>query len=102
MLGKPNIEDRLVSLNIVHSSKATCALCNENLENIGHLFFSCNYSLKLWCSCLNKWKIDGVMTVEPRHAFESWLEEHLTENQRKKWCVCFLAWFGLCGKQGIR
>ena len=53
VLGKLNTKDRLISLNIIPASEGKCVLCGEHVESIGHLFFSCNYSWKLWCSCLN-------------------------------------------------
>ena len=91
LLGKLNTKDRLVNLNILPRSKANCVLCNEHMENIGHLFFSCNYSWKLWCSYFNKLKINWVILVDPRIAFESWLEVDLSRIHRKEWCVCFFS-----------
>ena len=89
--GSPNTKDRLVNLNILPTSEATCVLCNDHMESIGHLFFSCNYSWKLWCSCFNKLKIYWVIPIDPRIAFDSWIEVELVKSQRKEWCVCFFS-----------
>ena len=71
VLGKLNTKDRLVRMNIILVGEENCILCHNHLESVEHLFFSCNYSWKLWSSCLNKWNVNWVMPTDPRSALES-------------------------------
>ncbi|KAJ6358270.1 hypothetical protein OIU76_000047 [Salix suchowensis] len=38
-------------------SQQGCVLCNEHMENHNHLFFSCNYSAKVWGAIAGKARI---------------------------------------------
>ena len=91
VLGNLNTKDRLVRLNTLPSPDAVSVLCDDHVESIGHLFFSCNYSWKSWCSCLNWWKVEWVMPVEPWCAFESWIEVNFRKTYREKWSMCFFS-----------
>ena len=80
VLGKLNTKDRLANPNIITNGNVNCVLCNSHVESIDHLFFSCNYSWKLWCSYLNMFKVVWVMPSKARSAFESWNEVNLSKN----------------------
>ena len=50
--------------------------------------FSCKLAWEMWCSCLARWNIAWVMPIEPRSAFESWLDVNMNKKQKKQWRSC--------------
>ena len=58
ILGKLNMKDRILRLNIVSSLDVKYVLCNEHEESIEYLFFTCKYAWELWSSFLSKWEVD--------------------------------------------
>ena len=57
LLGRLNTNDRLYWLNILRSGNDRFVLCNAAEETISHLFFTCNFSWKVWCWCCESWGI---------------------------------------------
>ena len=54
LLGRLNPKkDRLIKLNVLDGSNDKCVLCNDHIEDISHLFFSCHFVWKTWCACIN-------------------------------------------------
>lgn len=53
-----------------------CALCNEDIESVGHLFFRCRIAYRIWME-IYKWLI--IVSVangdEFKHNIWGWLTE---------------------------
>lgn len=41
-----------------------CVLCENGIETVGHIYFSCTFSWITWCNWINEW---GLMCVFPAH-----------------------------------
>lgn len=50
MKGRVAVKEDLVKRNLVQRDATLCTLCNREAESVGHLFFSCLESWKVWCS----------------------------------------------------
>ena len=89
LLGRINTKDRLQRLSVLQNNDLRCVLCNSCDETIAHLFFTCDYTWRVWSFCCNWWGLTWVQSVYPRMNLESWSAVGLRGDQRKAWQVCF-------------
>ena len=83
LLGRINTKDRLQRLSVLQNNDLRCVLCNSCDETIAHLFFTCEYTWRVWSFCCNWWGVTWVQSVCPRMNFESWSVVGLKGDQRK-------------------
>ena len=83
MLGKLNTKGRLRKLNIIRDDYVMCPLCNCQQEMISHLFFACNHTWKIWCSCFSWWGYSWCYHNQPRQFLDQWLGIKLHGFQKK-------------------
>ena len=85
LLGRLNTNDRLSRLDIINNFDVKCVLCNDLPEEVDHLFFTCQFTWRIWSACCEKWGLKWVMPNDPRLAYESWLGVGCRKSQRRKW-----------------
>ena len=89
LLGKLNTKGRLKELNIIRDDKILCPFCMSQQETISHLFFDCNHTWKIWCSCFSWWGYSWCCHNQPRRFFDHWLGMKLHGFQKKLWISLF-------------
>ena len=62
MLGKLNTKDRLRRFHIINEDQVQCPFCSCVEESINHLFFTYQFSWKVWNSCLAWWGYSAVLS----------------------------------------
>ena len=83
LLGKLNTKGRLKELNIIRDDQVLCPFCMCQQETISHLFFDCNHTWKIWCSCFSWWGYSWCCHNQPRRFFDHWLGMKLHGFQKK-------------------
>ena len=76
-------------LNILQNVDSNCVLCNNGVESVSHLFFTCDFAGKVWnvvCCC---WGYNWVISDKPEINFESWFYVRLKGESRKIWISGF-------------
>ena len=86
-----NTKERLHGLQVLRNNDTTCPICNSNVENLSHLFFSCGFAWDIWRLCCQQWGMSWVLANCPRQNFEVWLGAALTRQRKKLWISCFFA-----------
>ncbi|XP_057452233.1 uncharacterized protein LOC130744058 [Lotus japonicus] len=85
LLGRIQTKDNLLKMNIIAEGfGCICVLCEEHLESIGHLFFSCKFTWGIWMNCY-RWL--GVCSVfqEESHAHFLQHGQMLTKSFNEGW-----------------
>lgn len=74
----------MAQLNLITSDQAWCSFCNDHIENIHHLFFSCMYSWQVWAYVLNWWGIQSPIHHTPTSFMSYWSSLVMTNSKFKE------------------
>ena len=89
LIGRINSKDKLIMRGIIPSSEANCVLCDQQHEDINHLFLHCSLSHLIWSWWLNLWGLQWVFPGSIRMAFEQWKAPSYGPFFRNVWCASF-------------
>ena len=63
MRGRIRVKEQLARRGLMGWDAASRSFCKFELETIGHLFFSCTSSWKVWMHCGSLWGFFGLFTL---------------------------------------
>lgn len=72
LLGKINSKEKLMRLNIIPPSEATCVLCNSMVESPDHLLLTCPFSWRICNWWLQVWGLNWIFPSSLSDAFNQW------------------------------
>ena len=55
LMGRLNIRDHLIRLNVLHGDDDQCVLCKNHAEDLNHLFLAYPISWRVWGPCCQLW-----------------------------------------------
>ena len=87
--GRLNTKERLHRLQVLINNDTMCPICNLGVENLSHLFFSCEFAWDIWSRCCQQWGLSWVVANCPRKNFEECFGAALTGQRKKLWTSCF-------------
>ncbi|KAL4385238.1 hypothetical protein GQ457_15G008200 [Hibiscus cannabinus] len=70
--GRVPVKSELAKRGFFPSVDICCPFCSVETESIDHLFFSCNFSWRIWSSIANYWEISLVLQQNPMEVFLAW------------------------------
>ncbi|XP_057763530.1 uncharacterized protein LOC130983559 [Arachis stenosperma] len=94
LIGRVNTKDRLSRLGIISQDDITCVLCNNEVEDVRHLFLGCVFAWQVWSAWIlafgRRWTYPGSM----KEHFISWTEEprRLEERNHRLRCFSAIVW----------
>ena len=66
-----------------------CVLSNGADEYVSHIFLECEFTWRIWCTCLKRSALSWVILNNLRVMFKAWIEVKLVAAQRKSWSLLF-------------
>ncbi|XP_057723574.1 uncharacterized protein LOC130939490 [Arachis stenosperma] len=91
LVGRVNTKDWLSRLEILQQNDILCVLCKKDIENIQHLFITCEYSWHVWCAWISAFGQTWVVPGTLKEFFESWRWMPMGKERRKYWLLGFFS-----------
>ena len=89
--GRIAVKEQLVRRGLLDTSLASCTFCKVECESIGHLFFSCYSSWKIWMYCCSLWGLHWVVHHDPSTMFMAWQHALPDKYSKELWIMSFYA-----------
>ncbi|EOX96525.1 Uncharacterized protein TCM_005759 [Theobroma cacao] len=70
--GRLAVKELLVSRGILKSEAAICLICRSEIESVGHLFFNCSETWRVWQKWCALWKTEWVSYSKLEIWFQRW------------------------------
>ena len=85
--GRTAVKEQLVCRGLLDQNLTFCTFYKVKYELIGHLFFACSFSWKLWTHCFSTW----VVHNDPMFMFLVWQQALPDKSGKKLWLMSFFA-----------
>ena len=89
--GRVAVKEQLVCRGLLDRNLALCTFCKVEYESIGHLFFACPFSWKIWTQWFSTWGLCYVVHTDPMAMFLAWQQAWLDTNGKEVWIMSFFA-----------
>ena len=85
------MKEQLFRRGLMDWDTASCSFCKAELETIGHLFFSCKSTWKVWMHCCSLWGVFGAIHLDLMISFTTWQHALPTNRCNKAWSMAYFA-----------
>lgn len=75
---------------IVNEDQSRCTFCGEKLETISHLFFTCDFSWRVWMQMFTWWKVNSALHSDVIPNILSWSRIVYGKFKKKLWNSSFI------------
>ncbi|EOY17298.1 Uncharacterized protein TCM_036449 [Theobroma cacao] len=84
-----SVKTELMKRNLILENQALCVICNQKLDSVRHLSFTCDEVWKIWGRWCLDWKVNWVIHESPKFLFLAWNSLCVSNDKLKIWILVF-------------